>query len=352
MCLPTIANYIWYIRLPMLSLNYDPRAKAYKFEQVRDEIIRNIGNGNLKKDALLPSITEICEQYQLSQVTVARAYLHLKNQGYITYIASKGFYVTGDRKQQLKILLVFNKLSYYKKLIYYGFLEVAGSEAKVDLQVHHYDVETLNNIIEDNLGKYDYYAVMPHFRYEAKPTAYLDVFTKIPAGKLIVLDKKLPMGASKHLAVYQDFETDVYDGLEAVADLLKKYKKLTVIIPTYSNHPLEIVRGVKKFCRRSGIECDVIDNASKAVLKRGNAFIVIEEEELAILIKGIRQTNLKLGTNIGIISFNETVLKELLGITVFSTNFTAMGRVAAMMMLENQTEQVRNHFEVIRRQSL
>jgi DNA-binding LacI/PurR family transcriptional regulator len=63
-------------------------------------------------------------------------------------------------------------------------------------------------------------------------------------------------------------------------------------------------------------------------------FITIRERDLVNLVKQVRQNNLKLGEDIGIISYNETPLKELLGITVITTDFKAMGESAAYMILK------------------
>jgi DNA-binding LacI/PurR family transcriptional regulator len=56
----------------------------------------------------------------------------------------------------------------------------------------------------------------------------------------------------------------------------------------------------------------------------------------------------------GILSFNETTLKEVLadGITVMSTDFETMGRTAAALLLDGKKLKVKNPFTVIRRNSL
>jgi DNA-binding LacI/PurR family transcriptional regulator len=55
---------------------------------------------------------------------------------------------------------------------------------------------------------------------------------------------------------------------------------------------------------------------------------------------------------VGIISFNETILKDLLEITVISTDFEAMGQTAAHMLLNKEPQQVKNPFHMIVRKSL
>jgi DNA-binding LacI/PurR family transcriptional regulator len=66
----------------------------------------------------------------------------------------------------------------------------------------------------------------------------------------------------------------------------------------------------------------------------------------------VRQSPYALGQEIGIISFNETTLKELLNITVITTDFNTMGNTAATLLLENKRIKVKNPFYMIRRDSL
>ena len=61
-----------------------------------------------------------------------------------------------------------------------------------------------------------------------------------------------------------------------------------------------------------------------------------------------------LGQDVGIISYNETPLKEVLldGITVISTDFENLGKKAAEIILKNQGVYMENPFHVIQRSSL
>ncbi|MEP7253299.1 MAG: substrate-binding domain-containing protein, partial [Ginsengibacter sp.] len=75
---------------------------------------------------------------------------------------------------------------------------------------------------------------------------------------------------------------------------------------------------------------------------------------LVNLIKSCNSAKLKIGKDVGIISYNETPLKEILldGITVLSTDHAKMGASAARLILENKQEKIRNPFTLILRKSL
>ena len=146
----------------------------------------------LKQGDQLPSISELSGDYDLARDTVEKAYRELRERGFITSVQGKGYYVQANGAPKLRILLIFNKLSSYKKRIYYAFLEALGDQATVDLQIHHYNAQLFREIVERNLGKYNYYVVMPHFTLATPPEAYLRVLQLIPPPELLLLDKDLP----------------------------------------------------------------------------------------------------------------------------------------------------------------
>ena len=88
------------------------------------------------------------------------------------------------------------------------------------------------------------------------------------------------------------------------------------------------------------------------ILKKGDLFITIVEDDLVNLINQIRDNEFVIGTDIGVLSYNDTPLKELLGISVVSTDFNIMGETAARMILNNEKGSVKNPFKFIDRESM
>lgn len=336
----------------MLSLKINPNNKFSKVQQIVQGIAAQIEKGGLKKDDQLPSINEFNEQYTVARDTVEKAYKELKAQGYITSVAAKGYFVVGKRDLRIKVLLIFNKLSSYKKIVYDSILDTLGEKARVDLQIHHYDTKLLKEILENHLGAYHYYVIMPHFFQGADSEECLSVLKMIPEGALILLDKYVEGLERAPRAVYQDFKWDIYHALQDAVDLLHKYERLVLVFPRYSHHPTGITEGILQFCLEHQKGFSVIHDVAKDALKAGAAYIVITESDLALLLKKVRTSEYPLGKDIGIISFNETVFKELLEITVITTDFEAMGRNAAQMILSGEVKQAKNPFKLIRRSSL
>ncbi|MCC2547468.1 GntR family transcriptional regulator [Hymenobacter sp. BT175] len=336
----------------MYTLQLKPLDKTPKYKQIVQSVIMDIERGILKNGDQLPSISELSVEYYLARDTVEKAYRELRERGFITSVQGKGYYVQARDAAKLKILLVFNKLSSYKKIIYYAFLEALGDQATVDLQIHHYNVNLFQEIIEKSLGKYNYYVVMPHFTLDTPKATYQAILNTIPSQELVLLDKDLPELKHDCLRVFQDFDKDIFGALEKADDLLEKYPRLVLILPSDANHPEELPWGFRSFCLIRNKTFVVVENAMNEVLEPGTAYVVIRETDLVELVKKIRQTSYLLGREIGIISFNETPLKELLNMTVITTDFEAMGKTAATMLLEKQRGKVKNPFYTIRRGSL
>ena len=336
----------------MYKLNLNTSDKTPKYKQIIQSVIADIERNVLRKNEQLPSISELSEEYYLARDTVEKAYRELRERGFITSVQGKGYYVNSGESKKMKILLIFNKLSSYKKLIYYAFLKVLGDKASVDLQIHHYNTRLFEEIIDKNLGKYNYYVVMPHFFPETDKSLAVKILEKIPINELVILDKYLPDFKHECLTVYQDFERDVSEALENAQDLLSKYQRIVLVFPSDGNYPIEIVRGVRYFCVNSQKEFVIKESVENEILQAQTTYVVVEETDLAELVKKARMSSFILGKDIGIISFNETTLKELLGITVITTDFETMGRTAAALLLDNIKIKVKNPFYMIRRETL
>src|SRR6056297_3491066 len=103
-----------------------------KFKQVVDLVISDIESGIFKQGQRIPSINETSEELLLSRDTVEKAYVYLREQGVLTSVRGKGYFVDiCDVRKHTKVALIFNKLSNYKRSIYYSFIDTLGSKATV-----------------------------------------------------------------------------------------------------------------------------------------------------------------------------------------------------------------------------
>jgi DNA-binding transcriptional regulator YhcF (GntR family) len=323
-----------------------------KIEQIVFAIKRDIEKGVLAKNSLLPSINVFSKEYKVARDTIEKAYNQLKEEGLVGSRRGKGYFVIGKADTQLKVLLIFNKLSSYKRMIYDAILETLGKKAKVDLQIHFYNPRILKDIIASNLGKYHYYVVMPHFFLNANKQECKAILQSIPDKELILLDKNFPGLSRNTTAIYQDFENDIFTALHGAGKLLKKYHTIELLLDESDHHPQELKIGIKRYCQEQDILMKVTSRTSLNAVQKKTVYIVTTEDDLALVVKQARMAKMELGKDIGIISFNESVLKELLDITVVTTNFKEMGVSTANCILKGEPRKIVNPFSLIQRGSL
>jgi DNA-binding LacI/PurR family transcriptional regulator len=252
--------------------------------------------------------------------------------------------------QSLKILLVFNRISDYKREIYNAFVGELGGQGTVDLYIMQHDVQAFEKLIVENLDAYDYFALMPH--YNGFHEDALSIVNRIPKPKLLVLDKRIQQLNGSYACVYQDFEEDIYAVLRHAKAAMDSYESLSLIFPTDVYYPVEIMEGFRRFALESKLRCTIIHDVPHNI-ERGQLFVVIAERHLVRLLKASSAAGLVLGTEMGIISYNEIHYKEVLqgGITVISTDHTLMGKTGAQMLLSGKAEHVRIPFRMTRRTS-
>lgn len=338
----------------MKGLNIDTSSKVPVYLQIVDSIMAAVRDGVLKRDQQIPSINELSEHYLLSRGTVEKAYKELRDKKVIISVKGKGYFINRtDVVMPLRILLLFNKISNYKKQVYNAFIKSLGDSVFIDLHMHHHSVALFENLINNHLGDYDYYVIMPHF-YD-QPEEVLRIIRQIPTDQLILLDKDLPALSGNYGAVYQNYEKDISEALYEALPALKKYENLVLVNPGINPYPEEIKKGFQSFCRMQDFNFSIIEGLEMYTpVKKGQAYVIIEETDLVNLVKICRNNKLRIGKDVGIVSYNETPLKEILldGITVISTDHEEMGITAARMIMEKTREKVKNSFKLILRNSL
>jgi len=344
-----------------VEIRIDRNSRIPRYRQIVNSLIDDIERGVLSVGQRVPSINEISEEYYISRDTVEKAYNVLKERKIIVSAKGKGYYVARTvLPSKINVLFLFNKLSSYKLQIYNAMVTRLAQNAQIDLVVYHCDPKLLLNALRENGGRYDMYVVMPHFKdaslaHHGPDEEVLDELRKIPSEKLLILDNPVPELGEDVASVFQDFKMDLYEALQEGMERLRRYDKLILVYPQKSLYPYpqDILLGFQKFCKDFGFSYEVLDEIYPDMeLHAHDAYILIEEADLVNLLKQIRDKKLTPGRDIGVISYNDTPLKELLGITVISTDFDTMGETAAYMILKRKREAVKNVFRFINRDSI
>src|SRR5687768_14339044 len=119
----------------LLNINTEKRIPIYL--QIVDSIIDAVRRGNYKKGDRIYSINELSNENFLARDTVQKAYNILHDKGVIVSVKGKGYYINDIHLDAtFKVLLLFSKISNYKKQIYNAFVQTLGDKAVVDIKIH------------------------------------------------------------------------------------------------------------------------------------------------------------------------------------------------------------------------
>jgi len=318
-----------------------------KYRQIVKSIENAIKDGIFVKGSKLPSVNSICKKHGISRDTVFVAYNQLKTRGIIQSISGKGYYVKStDLNLEQKIFVLFDELNAFKEDLYNSFLKNIGNYSQVDIYFHHFNYDVFSKLIFDSIGNYNHYVIMPA---NLKNTDL--IIGKLPKDKVYILDQ-MHDELAEYRAVCQNFESDMYSNLTIGISSLKKYNKLILLFQ--NKQPLGMLNGFVKFCKDYKFEYEILNSLEDSVPKKGEVYIIPDDRNLIVIMKKIKEEALLLGQNIGIISYNDTLLKEILegGITTISTDFKKMGEQLAKMILTNEKIQIENCSSFIKRNSL
>ncbi len=245
--------------------------------------------------------------------------------------------------------MLFDNFTPYKEDIYNAFRDEIGRKGAVEIYFHHFNLKIFENLIQDSVGNYTAYVIMPIPSKSIAP-----ILNLIPRDKLYILDRGMRLFGRKFPSVCQNFKEDVYNALHSGSDLIKKYKKLSMIFPEPSNIPRDIKRGFERYCKEMGIEHETIKEFSTDKLMKNQAYLIFDDKNLVKLVQSAQTLNYVPGHDIGIISYNDTPLKSVVatGITTISTDFTAMGRSMADLVLNKKKSHIANPCSLVKRRSL
>ena len=332
-----------------------------KYIQVANSITRDIYEGKILTGKKLPSINDLSEKTSLSRDTIEKAYKLLKSQNLIYSVQGVGNFATISNSESTNnILFLINKPSSYKIEVYNAFVETIGTLGQVNMYLYYCDENIFIDAITKNLHKYDFFVVMPHFKNKVNnhvsytPNVIKTIET-IPKEKLLLIDNSHAEISGNFISIYQNYKDDIFQAMQEAMDQLKNYKKIILVYPQKSvfPYPQGILTGFIQFCEHYNFSFEILDQIYKGLeFQSKEAYITIQEGDLVNLVQQITEKKLIMGKDVGVLSYNETPLKALLGIAVISTHFKAMGENAAKMLIENKKVKVKNPFLYIRRNSL
>jgi DNA-binding transcriptional regulator YhcF (GntR family) len=332
----------------MKIISIDTRHSLPKYKQIILSIETSIAEKRLKRGDKLPSVNKVALEFSLSRDTVLLAYDELKKRGIIYARLGKGYYIKSEEFTfEQRIFLLFDEFNSFKEDLYNAFLETMANSAQIDIFFHYFSIDVFRKLINENNGDYSKYIIMPTTLKGAAA-----IIKTLPKNDVYILDQT-NAELKGYPSVYQNFVKDIYNALQQGKDRLAKYKKLILIFPDFKQPP-GMAEGFLNFCQNYGFDHEVIHDFENRTLASGEVFVIPNDRHLVSVIEQARAQKLTVGKDIGIISYNDTPLKKVVGngITTISTDFKAMGHTLAKMILEQNKGQVENKSRLIERGSL
>jgi DNA-binding transcriptional regulator YhcF (GntR family) len=297
----------------------------------------------------LPSVNRLMQRFGVARMTVVKALNILKEKGIIVSEDKIGFFIKDTNvKRELKVFLFLNGFHAYHEIIYESIMEgISGKDITIDLYFHHCNSRIFKTVITENLGSYGLYVVSGF-----DDPQVISVLSKIPPNKLLqIIREPVLEGVS---SIIQDFYSGLKRSLENLKERLSKYQRFVLVFPQRKGHPEKIKTAFAEFCAEIGIEHQIEKKVTLELISIGTAFWVIEDSDLISLIKICGELHLILGQDLGILSYNETPMKEIIrdGISVVSVDFVKLGQ-SVSRFIANPRPTAEIYFpEVIIRNSL
>lgn len=323
-----------------------------KYMQLVEYINNQIESNKLNINDRLPSLNQLTKQLKISKETALKGLNYLSEKGIIESEYRKGYYV--KKKTQYhpyRVCLILDKMNILRDRVYHSFLETIKDQADVDVYFHHHNYKVFEKLVEENLNNYTHFVIITFFKEKVT-----QILNKIPPHKRIILDYQEENLKGEYSCIYQDHKSDILDSLTELLPQLEKYKRLILIAPLEAFHAKNIVEGFEIFSKRHNKSYRIFNSIDEATAKKGDAYITFSryDQDDITIIKIARKKNWQLGKDIGLISYNDTAVKEVLenGITVISTDFNKMGEEAAKAILNKEPVTMRDPAKVILRNSL
>lgn len=320
-----------------------------KHDQLVNGILNAIQNKALAQGDLLPSVNNLINEFGFARETIAKAYKDLVTRGIVESKNRVGFYVSNcDIKQHLKVALVLFAFDAFQETFYKVFRSNVGKGVHIDVFFHHNNIDVLDSTIQNIRGRYGLFIVAP---IPHKRTA--EILSSLPMDRFLMIDRYEKIGGDFSY-VAQEFEKSSYRVFEELKDTIRQYEAMIYYHRPAADTPIEILHAFKSFVKTYKIKHEIFPEYIPGTLEKGKVYFTINNTELWSMLKDCKVKKLKPGRDVGILSHNDEVVKELIfdGITTYSADFKMMAEKAAEFVLTRNKIQEIIPTVLIRRKTL
>lgn len=308
-----------------------------KHEQLVSGIINAIDAKILSKGDPLPSVNTMVRELGFARKTIVKAYTELKDRGLVESKNRLGYYISNDTtNQRLKIALVLYAFQAFQEKFYNTFRETMGDNVHIDVYFHHNNIDFLESILTSIKGRYGMYVIAP-----VPDIRLRSILLQIPPEKVIIVDRYLDF-CPEISFVSQKFYQPFLNTLNSLTSSFSRFESIVFFFRPNSDNPQGLHDAFTEYVENQSFDYEVLDNYRSGSIRKGSAYITLSDSDLWELLKDCKEQNLILGEDVGILSHNDSSIKEIVldGITTFSTDFNEMARKAAEFVKVRKPTQV------------
>ncbi len=333
------------------------KSKTPKYLQIVNIILEKIKNSILKRGDILPSLNSLAQEYEVAKDTVVKAYDRLKEMNIIGSQQGKFFYIKNEYiDYDKRIFLLLDVLQVpFRENLYKGIMNNINDRIYLDFNFYNYSAALFERLLEENLEDYDYFIIIPF-----PNTVVKKALQEMDQKKLLILDRVEELGCIEDYRggdcsfIYQSHNHELEKALDTGIDLIKKYKKMILVFPEDIHAPLCIKDAFLRFTKKNNIQSEIISSIKIDEVAKNEVYLIIGDDDLVNIVKASKKKKLEIGKEIGIISYNDTSMKEIIenGITVVSIDWNEMGKKTAELINEPNKVQLLEPTNLIIRNSL
>ena len=314
--------------MQVMDVKIEVDHKLPKYQQFTNMLMRKIKTGEFKQGERMPSILDSSAAYCLSRDTVLKAYKNLYDQGFLTSIYRKGYFVSlpSTGKPGKKVLMATSEMNSANFLFYQRLSKtMEENDIQCDFKNYHNDLNRLGHLIEEVAGNYHTYIVDPQVHSKEK---ILDLFKNKVADDGIILFNDVNDETSKRHILF-NIEKDFSNVLTQMNDRLQKYGTLNLVLPSEEYFPYKLINGFFNYCDTNHKNGNILEEVEQ--VEERNAYIVVDEKTLFGFMNIICQSQMKLGEDVGLLALFDRPYLQYMSKKVSALNWYNKGLIECII---------------------
>ncbi|MFZ5430123.1 MAG: GntR family transcriptional regulator [Bacteroidota bacterium] len=329
-------------------IHIDPRSAVPKYRQIILSIVASIESRNMQVGDKLPSINQLCSDSTIRRDTVMYALNELRSRGIISSQHGKGYYVASrDLSMNERIFMLFDTMDDYAFKIYNSLVPMLPPGARAEICFHHNDPERIRKYLTDHVGYHTSYILSLKGLEN-----YGSLVDRLKGGRVCLIGRP-DNGIPEKPCVYHDSGKDLYESLRHLRKYFRKYCRLVYLSRNIPG-TAEKTDAFTRFCTEENLDFLICRNPEQLRPALFEAYIIPEDDILTELIMQIRKTDFNIGENIGIITFEDSLMKEVAlgGLTTITHDYQELCNRMLEIVQGGKRGQQRIKSRVIQRNSL